>query len=299
MATPALAPRRFVTGLDHLREMLARQHAALLAHEAGARAGEDADELRRFRVATRRLRALLRAARPLLEPEWGEALRSELAWLAGSLGPTRDLDVLLAHVREVSAHFEPGERFVLARMLRQLEEERSQTRAVLLAAFESPRYGTLLERLGRELRSPRGRPTDVSVQALAAAEFRRLRKAGRALGPAPSDAGLHDLRLRVKRARYAAELAERAAGAGATAFIRSAKALQDVLGEHQDAAVAEERIRKLLRGPQSLRYAVAAGRLIERQYVRRERAREAFPGAWAALDKGGRSAWAESPPIRR
>jgi CHAD domain-containing protein len=288
MATPALAAGRCATPLDHLEEMLACQREALLEHEAGALAGADPDELRRFRVATRRLRALLRAARPLLDADWAEELRAELAWLAEAVGPARDLDVLLAHVRQASAHFEPGERFVLSRLLRQLEEERASARALLVDAIESARYRALLGRLGSEPLRPQTGPAELSLRELAGRELRRLRKARRTLAERPSDGELHDLRLRVKRARYAAELAEPEVGPEATAFIRRAKTLQDVLGEHQDAAIVEERIRELLRRPQSVRYAVAAGRLIERQQVRREQARAAFPAAWAALEKSGR-----------
>ena len=51
-----------------------------------------------MRVATRRLRAFLRAGHDLLDPEWSEPLREELSWLGGALGPVRDLDVLLEHL---------------------------------------------------------------------------------------------------------------------------------------------------------------------------------------------------------
>ena len=61
----------------------------------------------------------------------------------------------------------------------------------------------------------------------------------RALGDDPPDADLHAARIAVKRARYAAELAERSVGRAAAAVIRDAKLLQDVLGDHQDAHVAE------------------------------------------------------------
>jgi CHAD domain-containing protein len=131
----------------------------------------------------------------------------------------------------------------------------------------------------------------VSLAGLAAAEFRRLRRRRRSLGTEPTDQGLHDLRLLLKRARYAAELAEAEVGAGAKALIRQAKALQDILGEHQDATVTEQRVREMLRRPQSVRYAVAAGRLIERQHMRREQARSAFPAAWKALERQARATW--------
>jgi len=100
-----------------------------------------------------------------------------------------------------------------------------------------------------------------------------------------TDHELHDLRLRVKRARYTLELAEAVAAKGAARAIARAKVVQDTLGEHQDATVAAERIRALLAGPHGVRWAVAAGRLIERQTVRREQARRAFPAAWAELEK--------------
>jgi CHAD domain-containing protein len=276
-----------------LLAMLEGQRAELVARAPGAVSGEQPDELRRLRVATRRIRAILRAARPLLEPTWSEPLRAELAWLASSLSPARDLDVLLAHVRAIAAHFEPGEQFALARAIGQLEDERSAARNTLRQALTGERFSALLARLSGELSMPRMRACDLKPEELATAEFRRLRKFYRRLGGAATDEELHDLRLRVKRARYTAELAEReTTGAREIArFIARTKTVQDVLGEHQDAAMAEQHIRALLHRPHSIRWAIAAGRLIERQAVRREAARAAFPPAWAALERQGHAAF--------
>ncbi len=252
-------------------------------------ASGEPDELRRFRVAARRTRALLRAGRPLVDPTWSDPLRAELAWLGGSLGPARDLDVLVAHVRAVSAGFDPGERFALARVIRVLEEERLAARADAVAALESRRAAALLTELRRELPAIRTRPCDLTPLALAAAEFRRLRKAVRSLDGVATDDELHRLRIRVKRARYSAEFAERSAGRVADRVVERARTVQDILGEHQDASVAETRVRALLGRPHGLRWAVAAGRLIERQAVRREQARVEFPPAWGRLDEAGRA----------
>ena len=79
---------------------LKRQYERLLAHDPGTRLGTHDEELHQFRVATRRLRAFLRAGQELLDPAWGESLRTELRWLGGELGPSRDLDVLIANLRE-------------------------------------------------------------------------------------------------------------------------------------------------------------------------------------------------------
>jgi CHAD domain-containing protein len=72
--------------------------------------------------------------------------------------------------------------------------------------------------------------------------------------------------------------------------VRRAKHLQDVLGEHQDAVVAEQRIRELLRGSRSTSAAFAAGRLAERQRARRAAARTGFGDVWERLERAGRRA---------
>jgi CHAD domain-containing protein len=99
------------------------------------------------------------------------------------------------------------------------------------------------------------------------------------------------VRIRGKRARYAAELAAGSVGKPARRFVRKAKRFQDVVGEHQDAVVAEERIRALLGRAGGEQTHLAAGRLIERERTRRREARAAFPKAWAKLEKAGRAAW--------
>jgi len=110
------------------------------------------------------------------------------------------------------------------------------------------------------------------------------------LGPDAADTALHEARKTAKRARYAAELAERARGRKATRFIAATKQLQDVLGDHQDAAVAERTIRELAEGASS-EAAFAAGMLAERQRERRRVARAAYPRAWKTVRKRGLAAW--------
>ena len=86
------------------------------------------------------------------------------------------------------------------------------------------------------------------------------------------------MRKKGKRARYAAELA------GWKESVRQAKKLQDVLGEHQDAVVAAERLRELA-AEAAPGQALAAGRLVEREQERRAVARAAWPKAWKKLRK--------------
>ena len=139
--------------------------------------------------------------------------------------------------------------------------------------------------------APGARAADVSLASIAAREFRKLRKAMRALPPDPSDEALHAVRIRGKRARYAAELAEGVVRKPARRFVRHAKRFQDVIGEHQDAVVAEERVRGLLGKVDGAQAHFAAGRIVERERERRRAARATFPAAWKRLAKSGKRAW--------
>src|SRR5262249_60014115 len=107
----------------------------------------------------------------------------------------------------------------------------------------------------------------------------------------PSDADLHRVRIKAKRARYAAELVVPDIGHPAERFVDRVKKVQDVLGEHQDAVVAEGRLRDLAAEVRSRRTGFVAGLLVERQRARREAARAAFAEIWPAVAVRGRHAW--------
>jgi CHAD domain-containing protein len=275
--------------VERLRSLLVEQYEQILANDPGVRLGEDAEALHQLRVATRRSRALLRAARGLVAPEWAEPLRAELAWLGGLLGPVRDLDVLLEHLDAEAASLEGDDLRAFKRLRSGLVAAREDTRAALLEGLSDERYFRLLDMLAAAGAAPAADGTD-SLSAIAAKAFSRVRKTVQGLPKRPSDDELHRVRINAKRARYAAELAEPALKKVGTKFVKRAKAVQDVIGEHQDAVVAEDRIRELaLRG--GSRTALAAGRLIERQRLRKQAARRAFPAAWSALEKAGRAAF--------
>jgi CHAD domain-containing protein len=276
----------------HLAARFDEQYRAIVAHDPGTRLGREPEELHQMRVATRRMRAFVRAARPLLDPGFAEPLRAELAWLGSVLGPVRDLDVLLERLHESAATLEPREQRALGRVFASLSADRERARAAMLEALRSERYLELLDRLENAAAAPALSPgAEATLPGLAAAEFERLRRAVRALPANPSDEELHEIRIRGKRARYAAELAEAVVGKPATRFVASAKALQDVLGAHQDAVVAEERVREVVRRRGGAVLAFAAGRLVEHERARRMEARAAFPAAWKRLARRGREAW--------
>ncbi len=263
---------------------LAEQRRRLLLHDPGTRLGADSEDLHQLRVATRRLRAFLRCGRPLVERSWAESLRSELAWLGQNLGAARDLDVLVellaADVDSLDTDAEAAQGLLIG-----LEAERTTARRVLVEALSSDRYLALLDRLDH-VAEPELSGSSATLREVAAAEWRRARRHVGSLPGDPSDEALHATRLRVKRARYAAELAEPELGAKGRRFVACAKDLQSILGEHQDAAVAEKRIRAW--GGGSGAGGLAAGRLIAIQRERKARMRKAWPAAWDELRIAGR-----------
>lgn len=281
--------------LDHIKAMLRQQVTKLFLHDPGTRFGKDPEELHQMRVSIRRFRATLRAGQSLLLPEWSDPLKAEMDWLGKVLGAVRDYDVLLEHLHfEASALLIP-ERKLFERVLASLETKRSISRAQLLDALRSDRYLKLLNHLEEAVTNPRGIPTeDISLQQLGRKEYTKLRRAVQQLTTDPSDEELHNVRIRTKRARYAAELAQKTMGRAASRFIQQTKRMQDLLGDNQDSLIAENQLRELLPSTRGVKAAFAMGRVVERLRARRRAAWAAFPRAWAKLKKRGRTAFSES-----
>ena len=270
-----------------LAAMLAAHVRAMLVADPAVRLGLGPETLHDFRVATRRIRALLRAARQGLDERWAEGLRAELGWLAGETNEARDLDVLVEELVPRVERLGDPDSGPGAGLIDALETGRAAARERVLAALSTPRYFALVDRLVAEAGSPRLSGEGLHLGELVAAERRRMRKAARRAAGAADDAAMHRLRIAGKRVRYAAELAALPGDRAGQAFVRAAKDLQDVLGAHQDSVVAEERLRGLAEGGEAAP-ALAAGRLVEQEARRRARARRDLPAALAALERAGK-----------
>lgn len=287
---PLVVPQHAPVG-EHIRAGLDTRLRALVAHDPGTRLGDDPEELHQMRVAIRRMRAMLRSGRSFLDNDWSEPLRAELGWLGRSLGPVRDLDVLLAELRDESAEFGSDERAAAEHLIDGLRDEHARARADLLDALDSSRYRNLLAGLADAVREPlptsdSGVDSRTALHELIGSQYRKLRKDVKRATPEPADAQLHALRIRGKRLRYTAELGAELFGKRTSKLLKAAKQFQDVLGQHQDACVADERVRGLLEnlgGSASPDVTFVAGRLVERQAVRRHEARVQWWPRWLEL----------------
>lgn len=279
------APVSSDPGVARLRDLLAAQRRALLVHDPGTRLGDDIENLHEHRVAARRARAFLRATRRYVDSDWRRALGDALGELGRATGPVRDLDVLLEHVREEVATLDASEHAAGQELVAELERLRVEARRDLVTALDGETYRVALARLNLPPRLAAG-VESLPLPKVARTEFTRLLRGVDRLGKRPNDRSIHRLRIALKRARYAAELAA-PEGKRRRRFLADAKVLQDLLGEHQDAAVAEVRLREATVADASTGAAFVAGRLAERQRQRRQRVKALLPDAWKRLRKSG------------
>jgi CHAD domain-containing protein len=221
------------------RAWIAEQLDELHVHGAVALEGADPEGVHQLRVAVRRIRAVLKASRF----DDGGTLFAELRWFFGELGPLRDLDVLLDRFRGDTDGFGREEMIAFERLLKGLRAERGVARRRATRTLRGERYGKLLRTLAETNVAPRA---ESGLVAEIVKPFHKLRKAVRAAGQDPEDEVLHELRIRGKKLRYVAELAAPAGGKRVKRLVKATKRLQDVLGEHQDACVAEDRVRSLV-----------------------------------------------------
>jgi CHAD domain-containing protein len=285
-------PARKAPAVEHVRAFLRTQLAQIERHDPAVRVGSDPEDLHRLRVAVRRSRAALREARKVLDEEQGVALRTELKWLGRQLGPARDLDVLLIRLRGEVAELDGPDAVGGGKIVAQLEAEREAAQQELLATLDTQRYAELLAAFEQLVSAPPVATSEVSLERVAAKEFRKLERQVKALGVDPSNDDLHRARIQAKRLRYATELSSQLLGKDGRKVVDAAKTFQDVVGAHQDAVVAEARIRAAVRKARGVGSALAAGRLIEAERTRRRGARADLPQAWRRLRRRALAVWA-------
>ena len=286
---PDLAPPRSLdlasTGLEVLTAAVATSVARLVANDPGVRLGDDPESVHQARVATRRLRSDLRTFRDVVDQHWSEPLRDELKWLGERLGDVRDADVLLGRLEARIDALPHADAQGARDLFDTLRAQRAAARDRLLTAMRSDRYLTLLDRLVDATdhvpaSTDHDDPDDLELEQFVRRPWKKLRQAVQALDDDPPDEDLHRVRIRAKRARYAAEAVAPAVGRDARRFAKRVADVQDTLGEHQDAVVAEQWLRDQLGSGSSGPMLFVAGELaaIERAASRTSRAR--FPTVW-------------------
>ncbi|GAA1772317.1 CYTH and CHAD domain-containing protein [Luedemannella helvata] len=302
-------PGRAASAGDVVTAALRRDIARVVTHDPLVRlragVGDGDTAVHQMRVGCRRLRSNLRTFRALLDRGWAKELRAEVGWLADLLGAARDAEVLRARLRDTSAADPLAEvdAAVVARIDARLAAQHDEALRRLDDAMRDDRYVALLDRLLAAAREPRltgraGEPATVALPGLVLKPWHRLAVGGsRAPGagrldPLARDEVWHAVRINGKRARYAVDAVADALEGPAGDLAAALGAVQDVLGEHQDAVVAARTWLAIAAAdPDDHALAVTAGRLYERERAAARAARSDFPRAWRRAAKRRLTRW--------
>jgi CHAD domain-containing protein len=278
---------------DPVRGYLAAQRDALTTTEPAARNG-DMESVHDMRVAVRRLRSTLRTFRGIWGRDAVDPIRAELAWFGGRLGRVRDAQVMAGRLDE-AVHAEPPEVVfgpVAARVRQRFAAEGAEALARLGKALDSGRYRRLRTRLDRLIEGgprPKAGWVDRHIR-------RDLRRADAMLDAALArpaddpgrDQALHDARKAYKRGRYAVEVR----APKGRPLVKRLKALQDLLGAHQDATVTRRVLREhAVRAYQGRENTFTYGLLYGRQLAAAREAERKVPAAAGAARRRNVRRW--------
>lgn len=218
----------------------------LQLNHAGAARSDDAEYVHQMRVATRRLRAAMRMFGPVLPAGFAEQLVPPLRQLMSALGQARDLDVLMAEIVAPVAKALPDEPR-LTDLASAITNRLYDARSAIRHTLRQPAYGQLLLTAASLLQrapfveAPGGGETP-SLLEFADRRLRRLLKKILELAAAArpeSPPSLHELRIGIKRLRYAIEFFDpMIPGKSGTAAVKRLAGLQEELGQLNDLASA-------------------------------------------------------------
>ncbi len=262
-AALTVVPEALAHILGHLTDViLASAPATAEISETGTEA------VHQMRVAVRRARSALSVFRPVVEPAAFDAINDKFKKLGGQLGPSRDWDVFVDETMPTVRDALPGDQR-LERLTAAAERRRRECRTALSAYLASADF----RRLGIELAwfaaslswrlpsEPQPDEPSLPLTAFGASVLQHRWKKLVSSGKRMEDLdipGLHAVRLRAKRARYAAEMfATLYRGRAAHRFISRLSVLQQRLGVLNDGAVATHLLEEL--GGASGRHSYAAG----------------------------------------
>jgi len=294
-----------LSSAEVLQPAFAEDVARLVEHEPDVRKGVDPEAVHQARVATRRLRSQLRTFRRALRPKVSKRLSGSLKELAGLLGEVRDLDVLAERfesAREASGEPVSVPDRVVDDVLLKLSREREAVFGELVAEMDSEGYRRLvaeLEAFAAEppFRKVAHRPAIDVLEPAVREAWDGLERTVAELRVVPSDAELHQARIRAKRARYAAQAATPFSPPACKKLAKRLGKLQDALGLLNDGVHAVDWLQRVAAMPPEppgswleLRagaelsgdsYLAGIELLVARQHLVMAAARQEWPGRWS------------------
>ncbi len=260
----------------------------------------DPEGVHQMRVGLRRLRAAISLFSVLLRDRQTAAIKTELKWLAGELGPARELEVLVSRV--VAPVKRPRRWRGMPSLSCEIAERRDAALTRAQSAVQSARFRALTIDVAMWLEAgswtnppdnlvrDRG---DQAIETFASEQltrrWRKLRRKARALSKLDARSR-HKLRIQTKKLRYATEFfgalfTTKRAHKRRTQFMSAVERLQDGLGDLNDIAVHEKRISEIgvRRRRSNPSRVFAAGLLTGREDARMEATMAATTEAYTNL----------------
>jgi CHAD domain-containing protein len=231
--------------------------SVLLANTDAMRAGRDEEYVHQGRVALRRMRSALRLLDRRHE-DFPQSLTDDLRWVGRLLGRARDDDVFADQtLPRLMASAPPQHRERIASVIERARARRDETLAVVTESLQTPRYARLALRLQAWVltTAPVGSTLgELAPKALDKAH-KRLFRSAQFFAALPTERR-HRVRILAKRLRYALDVFSVALPKKAIErYIDALSELQDVLGELNDGAVAQDPLREIADDPSLVEYA--------------------------------------------
>ncbi len=268
---PPIHSRQSVS--DAFVSILRNNLADVLTWQDVARTWDDIEGVHQLRVCFRRMRSALSVFRDAIPREQTAAMADEMRWIAGELGPARDLDVFISDGLGSVASMLPlkGEE-----ALRRVAEERraqvyeNQVRVML----DSERYRRFHEDFPQwlearpweqaEMSKKRAKALHSGIVSYSRQQLDKQNARVLAAGlhiDRENTTEMHALRIECKKLRYAAEFF-RPIFDGLSGFIAHLKGIQDLLGTMNDVAVTQGLLDDLLADSNDHELLIYAGGLI-------------------------------------
>ncbi len=241
LTSPVLSSPVLSSGAYAL-DLIQRQVRRLGKLQGEVLADRDPEPLHQLRVSLRRLRTALSQFGPaLVLPE--SVTDRRIAAVARRTGLCRDLDVLQLRLQQqLLPRLPADEQQALEGPMKRLARDRSQAFDTLKEALHSSRYLKLLARLHKWQQRPRYTPLGQLSLAAWLYDWQAPFTAALFLHPGwtvedPAAEALHDLRKRIKAARYALEHLEDWCEPALKAWIQELRQAQELLGELHDLQI--------------------------------------------------------------
>jgi triphosphatase len=257
----------------------------LLVNQAAMINKRHPEALHQMRIALRRLRAAISLFKDVVTDDRVEAIKTELKWIGSELAPARDLDSFVIEALR-PLHKQQADQPGLESIARLFARERIKSHKRAREAVESQRFRALVIDTAEWIEAGPWNTSEDSVwvarrvmpiDILAASELsqrsKKVRKRGAKIDELDAD-GLHQLRIQIKKTRYATEFfsslyAGKKAVKRHDKFHTTLKQLQNCLGGFNDITMRKALCSEILDRPgknlteeQNRHRAFAAGLII-------------------------------------